>query len=223
MGRCSRARFRTRLTEPPGHTAMRQSMLAKDETWRVLPALISTFLLALACGALPDEGTAASSARTTASPQIDTSSWKSYSSAKWGYTFRYPSQWYELGTLGAPATEEYLSNERVGSPISLSPTGVFVAVSIHNSSSNSDCSLHGVPTTPTAIDRMGSVSIDGTSSNLYAIAGGEPYFQLNTMRGDYCYMFSFVFRTASLRDSTEPIVRALIATFRFGSPGAPAP
>jgi len=190
------------------------------------PMVMGILLVASACGRPEDVGGATSSARTaipTASTQVDTSSWKTYSHAKWGYTFRYPSQWYELGTLGAPDTEEYLSNEKVGSPISLSPTGVFVAISIHNSTSSSDCSLHGVPTNPTAIDRTESVSIDGNATSLYAIGGGEPYLQLNAMRGNYCHMFSFVFRTVSVRDSTEPVVQALVATFRFGSPTAPAP
>jgi hypothetical protein len=166
------------------------------------------------------------------SPQVDTSTWRSYTSTNWGYSFDYPTQWFELGTLGAPATEEYLSNEKVGSPISLSATGLFVAISIHNSSS-ADCAHHGVPA-PVAIDRTEGVTVDGTQSTLYAIGGGEPYFQLNVMpsgtfqasatrMSNYCYMFSFVFKATSVRDTSEPTVRALIGTFRFGSPTAPAP
>jgi len=192
----------------------------------LLPIVIGVLIVASACGRPDGVGGATSSARTatpTASTQVDTSSWKTYASAKWGYTFRYPSPWYELGTLGAPDTEEYLSSEEVGSPISLSPTGVFVAISIHNSTSSSDCSRRGVPTNPTAIDRMESVSIDGKATSLYAIGGGEPYLQLNAMRGNYCHMLSFVFRAVSVRDSSEPVVQALVATFRFGSPTAPAP
>jgi hypothetical protein len=201
------------------------------EHWGTLPIVIGILMLGSACGRSPYVGPLASAARSattttappTAAPPIDTTSWKSYSSAKWGYTFRYPSQWYELGNLGAPDTEEYLSNEKVASPTSLSPTGVFVAISIHSSSSSSDCTRHGVPTDPTVIDRTEPISIDGAATNLYAIGGGEPYFELNAMKGQYCHMLSFVFRTVSVRDSTEPIVQSLVATFRFGSPTAPAP
>jgi hypothetical protein len=191
-----------------------------------LVAILAILISASACGRVPDTGGPASGAQTaapTTSPQIDTSTWKSYSSPKWGYALRYPANWFELGTLGAPDTEEYLSNERVGSPMFLSPTGVFVAISIRNSSTTSDCSSRGLPSSPAAIDRMESASISGVTTNLYAIGGGEPYFQLNAFKANYCYMFSFVFRSASVRDSTEPVVRALIGSFRFGSPIAPAP
>ena len=204
-------------------------MLTRGGNRGALPVVIGILLFASACGRPPDVGTPASSARTatpTASPQIDTSSWKSYSSAKWGYTFRYPSQWYELGTGGVPDTEEYLSNENVGAPMGLSPAGVFVAISIHNSSSSrSGCLQHGVPNNLTAIVRTESVSVDGTASTLYAIGDvdGLPYFELNAAKGNYCYWFSFVFRTVSVRDSTEALVQALVATFRFGSPTASAP
>jgi hypothetical protein len=193
----------------------------------VVAALVGIAILAIAasaCGRVPDPGPASGSqtAAPTTSSQIDTATWKNYSSPKWGYALRYPAQWFELGTLGAPDTEEYLANERAGSPMSLSPTGVFVAISVHSSGSSSECSSHGLPSSPAAIDRMEPVSISGVSTNLYAIAGGEPYFQLNAFNANYCYMLSFVFRSASVRDSTEPIVQALIGSFRFGSPTAPA-
>lgn len=203
--------------------SLRGKEIREPRLLRIVAGLICVLTIGAACGRVGDSNEPASSARTaspTPSPQVDVSTWKGYTSAKWRYSLRYPANWLNLGTLGAPDTEEYLSNENVGSPISLSPSGIFVAISIHNATNAADCALHGVPTS-TGINRTESVTVNGIDSTLYAIGGDEPYFELNVMKDNYCYMLSFVFRTGQARDSTEPVVQALIGTFRFGSPPTP--
>ncbi|HVS47276.1 MAG TPA: hypothetical protein VHJ99_00050 [Candidatus Dormibacteraeota bacterium] len=166
--------------------------------------------------------TRAASPSPAASPTSDpTAAWTTYTSAKWGYSFQHPQAWMDLGSLGAGDTEEYLSNEQVGSPISLDANGIFVAISIHQITGQT-CAEHGIFNR--AMDKQDAIVVDGTSSTLYALSVDMPFMQLNVERAGYCYMFSFVFTSLQIRDSDENVAAQMLSrTFRFGQPTAPAP
>jgi hypothetical protein len=150
-----------------------------------------------------------------------TATWSAYTSPKWGYSVKYPGSWTALGTLGAPDTELYLSNENVGSPMSLDANGVFVAISIHQPSPQA-CAQHGLGNG--TVDRTDPVVVDSVSSNLYVLSGQQPYMELNVERDTYCYMFSFVFGSTPTRDSNEGTAKTMLSsTFKFGQPTASAP
>src|SRR5438105_3396815 len=119
-------------------------MCPKGQLWAV--ALGITLLNGglLACGrpdlrSDADTGTpTASGARTSpqASPSSsptgdETAVWMSYTSSAYGYTVKYPPGWY-MPT--SSADNQNFSSENVGSPIALSPTGLWFYVLITNAS-----------------------------------------------------------------------------------------
>jgi len=151
---------------------------------------------------------------------MPTATWSTYSSQMWGYSFKFPKDWADLGDLGAGKTEEYLSNESVGSPEGLDSNGIFVAISIHQFSSQT-CARHGLANA--TVDRQDAINVDGLSATLYVLSGQLPYMELNVQNGTYCYMFSFVFGSQTARDANESTAQMILGTFRFGQPTASAP
>ncbi|TMD19230.1 MAG: hypothetical protein E6I98_08840 [Chloroflexi bacterium] len=147
--------------------------------------------------------------------------WSTYSSKMWGYSFKFPPEWTDLGDLGAGKTEEYLSNVPVGSPEGLDSNGIFLAISIHQFSGRA-CAQHGLANA--TVDRQDAIDVDGLSATLYILSGQLPYMELNLEKDTYCYMFSFVFGSRSARDANESTAQMILGqTFKFGQPTAPAP
>jgi hypothetical protein len=80
-------------------------------------------LMLMSCGAAQSTGasttsatptTSASQSATPAPSHTPQPGWKTYISARWGYSVDYPVDWYDLPNFGAPDTQKYFSNENVG-------------------------------------------------------------------------------------------------------------
>jgi hypothetical protein len=184
-------------------------------------------LLLFACGRIPisqSPGGTASPARSSSpsatSSADPTANWITYTSSTWGYSVKHPESWIELGSLGAPDTEEYFSDEQVGSPSGLSTNGIFVAISIHQLAGQI-CSRHGIADSP--IDRRDQLVIGGMAATLNVLSSPQPFMQLNVEHAGYCYMFSFVFQSSQVRDSDETTAQLTLSSFTFGQLTAAAP
>src|ERR1700694_3099629 len=110
----------------------------------VLPAFVALALVLVAATALGlhlPQSTAghpaisASPSATPSSPPTATSDWSTYTSSKWGYTVKYPANWYDLPNSGAPDTDKYFSNQNVTTPAQMDQSGVLVTIRVHQDSS----------------------------------------------------------------------------------------
>jgi hypothetical protein len=150
---------------------------------------------------------------------VSTASWKTYTSAKWGYTIKYPQDWIELPNYGAPDTEKYFSNQNVGAPSELDKAGIYFAISV-NGRTGDQCLRRGLLNV--TVDRQLQVTLDGVASTLNVLSkDGFAEIILNVQHGSYCYWFAFVFRSSQVRDATEPTASLMLGeSFRFGKPSA---
>ena len=187
-----------------------------------------TLILAVACGRVPagTAGTNSPSPTTVGSPTANpTAGWKSYVSAKWGYSIKYPADWLDLSNLGAGESEQYFANENVGGPDYMDGNGIFVAVSVYPLTGNpglgeprnsDECLQHEIA--GIKLDRQDNVAVDGVSATINAfVREGTAELVVNLVNTGTCYWFRYLFHSTELRDSTEPNAKQMLASFRFHS------
>lgn len=61
----------------------------------------------------------------------ETNDWNNYSNSKYGYSIKYPKDWFNLPNQGAPDTHKYFSNENVGAPLEIGSDGIFIAIEVN--------------------------------------------------------------------------------------------
>lgn len=184
-----------------------------------LAAMVLVSMAIAACGRVDSSivtgDQTASPARTSSPTSSETSpspGWKTYRSAKWGYTVIYPDAWLDLPNFGAPDSEKYFSNENVGSVRELDSSGVFFAISV-NAMIGQACPYHERP--PTEISRQLDVTVDGNAAKL-DVVDSQADFELYIVHAGYCYRFVYFFRSLTTRDATEDSAIRMFSGFRFG-------
>lgn len=184
-----------------------------------MAAMVLVSMAMAACGsadspiAIGDQ--TASPARTSSPTSSGTSpspAWKTYRSAKWGYTVIYPEAWLDLPNFGAPDSEKYFSNENVGSVRELDSSGVFFAISV-NAKIGEVCPYHERATTE--ISRQLDVTVDGNAAKL-DVVDSQADFELYIVHDGYCYRFVYFFRSLMTRDATQDTAIRMLSGFRFG-------
>jgi hypothetical protein len=70
----------------------------------------------------------ASSPSATSPRHTPPPGWKTYVSARWGYSIDYLGDWYDLANFGAPDTQKYFSNENVRAPLEMTARGVWETI-----------------------------------------------------------------------------------------------
>lgn len=191
-------------------------------SYRLAPVLTAVAVIAgVACGRMytpPGVGDQpASSVRTTPTPAVTPgpiNDWNTYSSARWGYSVQYPAGWLEISNCGAPDSEKYFSNEKLGCGQDADSNGVINAISVSLMSGQS-CPYREPP--PAAITRQDDVTVDGVSAKLdimTATADLEIYLDHN----GYCYRSIYLFRRISTLNATESTAVTMLGTFKFGQP-----
>jgi hypothetical protein len=157
--------------------------------------------------------TASPSVRHTAQP-----GWKTYISARWGYSIDYPTGWYDLHS-GAPDTQKYFSNENVGAPLQMSASGVYETITIGPNQSE-PCAASWVSSMSI---RQSPITLDGVSTIRYVVnftpTGTEPSFLVGVWVGHdgSCYDITFQSKNPSARDANIDVDSQVLASFRFGS------
>jgi hypothetical protein len=157
---------------------------------------------------------------TPASPSpMARSGWKTYVSARWGYSIDYPGDWYDLGNAGAPDTEQYFSNETAGAPLGMTAQGVFETIEVQSISTR--------PCPPPYVSqwviRRSAISVDGVETTLYVInmtpTGAEPAYMAGVWvtHGGACYSIQFLSLNPETRDTNTSVLAQAIASFKFGS------
>src|SRR5690349_19757752 len=97
--------------------------------------LVAACLMLMGCGGSQSatSGSQTASVAATATPSGSHTAqpgWKTYISARWGYSIDYPTSWYDLPNHGAPDTQKYFSNENVGAPLQMSASGVWETIDV---------------------------------------------------------------------------------------------
>ena len=160
----------------------------------------------------PPAAASSSSCHAQANP-APSAGWLTFSSASWCYSVAYPAAWYDLSTLGAPDTEQYFSNEKVGAPLSLTGAGIFLGLS----------AVPGECPTPGAyyrVDGQAALDVDGQAvSRTYGYLA-PPQSETAWMiyaaipHGATCYTFRFITLAQAARDHNVAIADKMIASFR---------
>ena len=160
-------------------------------------------------------------ALTTSCPAAN--GWLTYTSAKWGYSLDYPSNWCKLGNFGAPEIEQYFSNEQVSNPKEMSmATGIWLTVNVVSGA----CPA---PPPGERIDGRDVVKVEGQDvTRTYGFSQGytEPsywFIRAAIAHGPNCYSFLFITRTKEPRDGNLPIADKMISSFVLGSSPTPSP
>jgi hypothetical protein len=150
----------------------------------------------------------------TATPALDTSSWKTFTNKRWGYSLRYPPTWFALPASG-PDTQANLSNQNVGAPLAMSAGGVFLSVDVDPGTSS--CASQ-VP--PGLIERRYPISFGGVvTTDLVAMAPGPGAHGANwtlatsALLSGICYYFSFISYDRHTRDASVPVARGILESF----------
>lgn len=196
-----------------------------------MPRLIVVVLLAvLLGGASCSTGVSSGSAPTPASSGASPTpsplprqvvNWKSYSSAEYGYSLRYPPHWLDLGSLGGPGYAHYFSNEKTdnGSLLQMSPSGLTAGVDANCQSdpggrirliSRAEIIVGDVPTIRYVIERSSDVTPPAT----YAIA--------TVKRGAFCYRIEMEALTLLTLQPNLADFDLMLASVRFSTRKAPA-
>ena len=145
--------------------------------------------------------------------------WKTYVSARWGYSIAYPANWYDLPNSGAPDTQKYFSSENVGAPLLMSSRGVWETIEVQPYSAAS-CPASYVTSSAA---RQSPITVDGVATTRYVInmtpSGAEASYGIGVWvkDGASCYSIQFDSPTASTRDANAGIDDQAIASFKFGS------
>ena len=89
---------------------------------------LAVFLGGVSCSTATPTSSAASPTSSPLPPQI--ANWNSYSSAEYGYSLRYPPNWFDIGSLGGPIYAHYFSNKQTsnGSLLQMGPGGTVAGV-----------------------------------------------------------------------------------------------
>jgi hypothetical protein len=185
-------------------------------------------LMLMSCGTAPSLGasttsatptTSASQSATPAPSHTPLPGWKTYISARWGYSVDYPGDWYDLPNFGAPDTQKYFSNEDVGAPLQMTAPGVWETIGIEANSAG-PCPPSWVPRN--AI-RQSPTTVDGVAATRYVInmtpSGGEASYMIGVwvMHSGNCHSIQFQSSTPATRDASAGVADQTIASFKFGS------
>jgi hypothetical protein len=143
--------------------------------------------------------------------------WSAFSSTDYGYSLRYPPQWFDLGSFGIP-DEHYFSNKRgIGSPEQMGPTGVFLGVS-------ANCQFKSGG--PDTLISQAAVIVDGLTAIRYVESvsniGGRAVLAVVTVKpGEYCYrIFMEAFTRPQLQANLADF-DMMLASVRFSARTAP--
>ena len=170
---------------------------------------------------------ASSGSPTASSPPTATPSashtpkpgWKTYISARWGYSIDYPASWHDLPNSGAPDIQKYFSNENVGAPLQMSASGVYETITIGPNQSE-PCAASWVSSMSI---RQSPITLDGVSTIRYVVnftpSGTEASYMVGVWVGHSgsCYSITFLSLNPSARDANIDVADQAIASFRFGS------
>jgi len=186
--------------------------------------LVALGLALASCGSNQSTGspgaTASVSPSGTPSPSHTAQpGWKTYLSARWGYSIDYPADWFDLDNAGAPDTQKYFSNERVGAPLEMTARGVWVTVEVQPNPTG--------PCPPSYVSkyvvRQSPTTLDSVATTRYVInmtpSGGEAGYIIGVwgMHSASCYSIQFLSTTPATRDALAGTADKLIASFRFGA------
>jgi hypothetical protein len=145
--------------------------------------------------------------------------WKTYVSARWGYSIDYPTGWYDLHS-GAPDTQKYFSNENVGAPLAMSANGVWETITIGLDQSE-PCALRPGP--PYVVISQALITLDNVPTTLYVFnltSGGTEASYLIAAGASHrgtCYVITFLSLNSAARDANIDVAKQAIASFKFGS------
>jgi hypothetical protein len=186
--------------------------------------MVAFGLVLTSCGS--SHATTSPSATASVSPSATPSpshtaqpGWKTYVSARWGYSVDYPGDWYDLANSGAPDTQKYFSNENVGAPLQMTQRGVWETIEVQTNSTGS-CPPSYVSR---SVIRQSPTTVDGVATTRYVFnmtpSGGEAAYIIGVwvMHGGSCYSIQFQSSTASTRDASGGVTDHTIASFQFGS------
>jgi hypothetical protein len=182
-------------------------------------------LVLTSCGS--SQATTSPSATASVSPSATPSpshtaqpGWKTYVSARWGYSIAYPGDWYDLANFGAPDTQKYFSNENVGTPLQMTQRGVWETIEVQpnptGSCPPSYVSRSVIGQSPT---RVGGVATTRYVINMTPSGGAEAAY-INGVwvtHSGGCYAIQFVSLTPTTRDASTGVADQAIASFQFGS------
>lgn len=185
-------------------------------------------LMLMSCGAAQSTGasttsatptTSASQSATPAPSHTPQPGWRTYISARWGYSVDCPGDWYDLPNFGAPDTQKYFSNENVGAPLEMTARGVWETIGIEANSAS--------PCPPSWVSRnairQSPATVDGVAATLYVInmtpSGGEAAYMIGVwvVHSRNCYSIQFQSSTPSTRAASAGVADQTIASFKFGS------
>lgn len=191
--------------------------------------LAALALVLISCGGT--QATGSPSVTTSVSPSLTTSvspsatlspdhtaqpGWRTYISARWGYSIDYPGDWFDLPNFGAPDSEKYFSNENVGAPLGMSSHGVWETVEVQ--SNPTDCPPSYVSK---YVVRQSPTIVDGTATTRYVMnqtpSGAEPGYIIGVWvaHGGSCYSVQFLSSTPSTRDANAGVADEAITSFKF--------
>ncbi len=186
--------------------------------------MVALGLVLMSCGS--SQSTTSPSATASVSPSATPSpsrtaqpGWKTYVSARWGYSIDYPGDWYNLANFGPPDTQKYFSNENVGAPLEMTARGVWETIEVRAHPTGS-CSP---PYVSMYVIRQSSTTVDSVATTRYVInltrSGSEAAYISGVwvMHSGSCYSIQFLSSTPSARDANAGVADQTIASFKFGS------
>jgi hypothetical protein len=155
---------------------------------------------------------------TPSSTPIATSEWSTYTSSKWGYTVKYPANWYDLPNSGAPDTDKYFSNQNVMGPAQMDQSSVFLTIRVHQ---DSGFNCASGPTRPYSVTQQSASTVGGLPARRSIVESGPGNHDalwalvVSVSRPKGCYEFEFLSLNAQARDQNLAIDDALLSTVTF--------
>lgn len=209
---------------------MRATLERASRGMRFVSVITLVLLLGGGCGRYSGEPAGTSSLSPVSSPATPTTASPSSGASPSPITeFLSPHLGYKL-VLEAPLRylqssgsdayvvgEDDFSNEQFGAPPLMDANGIFLAI-IVSKDTGEQCLQFNIAGAP--IDREASLTVDESAASLKVLNlpySGEPSMVLNSERNGYCYRFTFIALSKTVRDAYEVPALTMLRSFRFGT------
>ena len=151
-------------------------------------------------------------ASRSASPTATATEFKTYTSAKWGWSIDYPASWFDLANFGAPDTDKYFATENVGAPLAMTNNnGLWLTIRRFAES----CQVEY----PGDVAERSSIVVDGAHTE-YIVR--EPARNSDDMwsasislySGGHCYNIGTLAYSRGVLDRNTQLLQQIYKTFR---------
>lgn len=149
----------------------------------------------------------------------ETTNWKTYTSTKYNFSFKYPETWIDVGSGGDPTLETSISNEGKSAPLAGTNKHVFLMIQSNQGTKLAQCFATNLSKTDSK--STSDVIMSGYPAKKYSVDSSPPAGELayatiyTTLYQNRCYILEFLSLSKEARNSNMSTSDQILSTFKF--------